>query len=260
MSTGEESSQQHQSEGQAQGRTGNGLDCSADPAIYHLHINRPDEADDPHWCNYLTLSRDSEGVALLRPSYQRFLCPSCRTLDKDALFDRGFDEGPMIWMKDGQEIERTPEGFLCIQARVLAVLNEHAVRGFESRPIPLTSWHVVRITQKVASGQKSGNSCKACGRASGHGGWNYLEELVLPPHDNTFFTTALESVSGCDTGIRHRTQQVFVTGGLAQILQAGRVKAGMLLPILSSKELDTLKQVMESGGKLRLSHMPISLR
>jgi hypothetical protein len=259
MSTGEESSQGHQSQGRAQREAGHKVGPSAAVAIYHLDVHRPDESEDPHWNNYLTLSRNSEGMPLLRPSYQRYLCPSCHTLDKDALFDRGFDEGPMIWMKGGQEIERTPDGFFCLHARVLALLNGHAVRGFETRPIPLTSWHAVRITEKVASAQKPGNNCKACGRASGHGGWDSLEELVLPAHDNTFFTTALESPSGCDYSIWHRTQQVFVTGRLAQILQAGRVKAGMLIPILSSKELDTLKHVIESGGRPRLTQPPINL-
>jgi hypothetical protein len=236
------------------------MDPSTSVAIYHLDVHRPDDADDPHWNNYLTLSRSTEGLPLLRPSYQRFLCSSCHTLDKDALFQQGFDEGPMIWTKHGQEIERTPEGFLCFHARVLALLNEHGVRGFETRPIPLTAWHVVRITEKVASAQKATDSCKACGRASGHGGWDSLEDLVLPGHNNAFFTTALEYSSGCDYSIWHRTQQVFVTGKLAQILQAGRVVAGMLIPILSSKELDGLKAVMESGGKPRLSHPPINLR
>ena len=253
MSTGEESSQQDQS-------ADRGLDRSAGVAIYHLEIHRPDEGEDPHWNNYLTLSRNFEGVPLLRPSYRKFLCPACHTLDKDALFEQGFDEGPMIWLKDGQEIERTPDGFLCVHARVLSLLAEHAVSGFETKPIPLTSWHVVRITEKASSTQKqSGGSCKSCGRASGHGGWDSLEELVLPTHDNTFFTTALESQSGCDYSIWHRTQQVFVTEKLAQILKAGKIKAGLLIPILSSKELDSLKEVMDRGGKPRLSHPPIKL-
>ena len=220
MSTGEESSQQHQNADRDLRPTGSGLDPSADVAIYQLEIHRPDEGEDPNWNNYLTLSRNSEGVPLLRPSYQRFLCPACHTLDKDALFEQGFDEGPMIWLKGGQEIERTPDGFLCIHARVLSLLKDHAVSGFETRPIPLTSWHVVRITEKVSSTQKqSGDICKTCGRAGGHGGWDSLEELGLPTHDNTFFTTALESQSGCDYSIWHRTQQVFVTEKLAQTIE-----------------------------------------
>ncbi len=228
--------------------------------IYHLHLQRSDASDDPHWTNYLTLSRNSEGQPLLRPSYRKFLCTKCHTLNKDALFDQGFDEGPMIWMKGGQEIERTPDGFLCIHARVLKLLKEHAVGGFDSKPIPLTPWHVVRITEKVASAQEITDfTCKACGAATGHGGWDSLEELALPDAEITFFTTQLETQHGLDYSIWHRAQVVFVTEKLAQILKAGRVIAGMLLPILSTQELQTLKETMEKGGTPRLKNPLIRL-
>jgi hypothetical protein len=228
--------------------------------IYHLHLHRSDEGDAPHWTNHLTLSRNPEGQPLLRPSYQEFMCPECHTLDKDALFDQGFDEGPMIWMKGGQEMERTPDGFLCIHARVLTLLQEHSVGGFESQPIPLTSWYVVRITEKVASAQKRSDfTCKVCGAVTGHGGWDSLEEIELPDAETTFFTTQLETQHGLDYSIWHRAQVVFVTDKLAQLLKAGRVIAGMLLPILSTQELQSLKETMEKGGTPRLKHPIIRL-
>ena len=58
--------------------------------IYHLDVHSSSESGDPHWTNYLTLSRNSEGQPLLRPSYRKFLCSECHTLNKDALFDQGF--------------------------------------------------------------------------------------------------------------------------------------------------------------------------
>jgi hypothetical protein len=233
---------------------------SVDKTVYHLDLHRSDEGDDPHCTNHLTLSRSSEGQPLLRPSYRKFMCPECYTIDKDALFDQGFDEGPMIWMEGGQEIERTPDGFLCVHTRVLKLLQEHAVGGFESKPIPLTSWHGVRITEKVASAQEiSDFTCKICGAATGHGGWDSLEEIVLPAAETTFFTTQLETQHGRDYSIWHRAQVVFVTEKLAQILKAGRVIAGLLLPILSSKELQALEDTMKKGGALRLKHPIIRL-
>ncbi len=232
-------------------------------SVYWLHIyeNDPDTpSTDPYCGNYLALTVNSECEALIHPAYQQFMCPVCHLLDKDALFEHGFEEGPIVCVNKGLEITRTPDGFICITTRVMDLLKSQHVAGYETKPIPFTDWHVLRITKKIPCAQERPDffTCRHCGASFGFRSWYTAEDLTVPVGDNTFLTTELEYRCGCELGMWHRTQRVYMTENVGRILEAAHVFAGFLERLMSHDEIQSLEEVL-AGRAPRPRNMTIRL-
>src|SRR5688500_3928854 len=102
--------------------------------------------------NYITLRDNPDGGPLIYFAYLEYLCPTCRSFDRAALFarSRGLEGGPRIRVSKGRELAEARDGFLLIKSRVLELLRQHEVGGYETRQVPYTDWHALRATRRVA--------------------------------------------------------------------------------------------------------------
>jgi hypothetical protein len=211
------------------------------------HGEREWSGPNSYWENYLTVNMSSEDEPFLHPAYRQFVCPACNTLNKEALLEHGFEEGPIVCVGDGVEILRTPDGFVCINTRVKDLLESHRVTGYQTTPIPSSDWHVLRITNKLACADPPDcTPCRQCGARSGPG-WSELEEVSSPVDDNTLFTSALEYYCG-GFDIRQLAQRVYMTESVGRILEAAKVRAGFLSRILSREEWHALSECVAGCG------------
>lgn len=190
--------------------------------------------------NFITLRDNLDGGPLIYCAYLDCLCPTCRSIDRTALFARkhGLEGGPKIRVSKGRELAEAHDGFLHIKNRVLELLQKHGVAGFETRPVPYTEWHVFRATHRVAYKEfvekREKPPCKTCGRGAYYGSASRLREINLPEQDNTFFAPELERTNCYD---------VYLTERVALMLKSEGVKGGLLTRLLDDEE----DRVLRSG-------------
>lgn len=183
--------------------------------------------------NYITLRDNPDGRPLIYFSYVDYLCPKCRSFDRAALFARkhGLEGGPKIRVSKGRELAEARDGFLLIKSRVLELLKKHDVSGFETRPVPYTEWHALRVTHRVAykdfEPERKKPPCGTCGRGAYYGIAQRLRDLAVPSFDNTFFGPELERTNSYD---------VFMTGDVARMLKSAGVKGALLRRLLDDEE------------------------
>ncbi len=195
----------------------------------YYQLSTYDEIDN----NFITLRDNLYGGPLIYWAYLNYLCPACRSLDKNALLARkeGFEGGPKIHVKKGRELAEARDGFLCVKTRVVKLLKRHRVAGYLTKEIPYTDWHVLRVTSKVAFKdfvpKREDPPCKVCGRGAYYGIAEALRQIAVPKHHNTFFTPQIERGQG---------QDIYMTEKVALMLKANGVKGGSLSRLLDDKE------------------------
>jgi hypothetical protein len=196
----------------------------------YFQLSTCDERDN----NYITLRDNPDsGGPLIYVRYLDYLCPACRSLDRAALFGRkhGLEGGPKIRVSKGRELAEARDGFLLIKSRVLELLKKHDVSGYETRAVPYTEWHALRVTHRVAyrdfRPERQKPPCSTCGRGAYYGIAQRLRDIVLPARDNTFFGPEVERTNAYD---------VFLTEDVARMLKSSGVKGGLLLRLLDDEE------------------------
>lgn len=154
-------------------------------------------------------------------------------MDNAALFARrhGLEGGPKIRVRNGREFAEARDGYLLIKQRVLDLFQQHQVAGYETRQIPYTEWHVIRITTRVPykdfTPKRDKQPCKTCGRGAYYGGAHTLKEIALPDHQNTLFAPELERTNAYD---------IFMTESVANMLKSSKAKGGLLDRLLTDEE------------------------
>ena len=195
----------------------------------YYQLGTCDERDN----NFVTLRDNLDGGNLIYCAYLDCICPTCHSIDKDALFAKkeGLEGGPKIRVSKGRELAEARDGFMLIKTRVLSLLQKHRVGGYDTRQIPYTEWHVLRITNRVAYKvfipKREEPPCKTCGRGAYYGIASTLRDIAVPDHENTFFTPAVERINGYD---------VYVTESVAHMLKAEGVKGGRLERLMDDDE------------------------
>ena len=201
----------------------------------YYHLSTCDERDN----NFITLRDNLDGGPLIYCAYLDCICPSCHSVDRDALFARkhGLEGGPKIRVSKGREFAEARDGFLLIKSRVLELLRQHKVAGYDTRQVPYTEWHVFRITTRVPYQDFKPNRekapCKTCGRGAYYGSAFALREIALPDHPNTFFAPDAERTNAYD---------VYLTESVAQMLKTSGVKGGSLSRLLDDDEVRLLRE------------------
>jgi hypothetical protein len=195
----------------------------------HFLLATYDERDN----NYITLRDNPDGGPLIYFSYLDYLCPKCRSFDRAALFasKNGLEGGPKIRVSKGRELAEARDGFLLITSRVLELLKKHNVSGFETRPVPYTVWHALRVTHRVAykdfKPKQKQPPCATCGRSAYYGIAERSRDLAVPSRDNTFFGPEMERTNAYD---------VFMTEDVARMLKSAGVKGALLRRLLDDEE------------------------
>jgi hypothetical protein len=197
--------------------------------FYYYRLATYDERDN----NFITLQDNLQGGPLIYCAYLDYICPTCRSFDRAALFTRkdGLERGPKIRVSKGRELAEARDGFLLIKNRVSELLQEHQVKGYESRPVPYTEWHVLRVTTRVPyrdfTPERTKPQCKTCGRGAYYGIASALSHIAVPEHDNTLFAPELERTNGYD---------VYLTQNVTELLKSSGVKGGLLTRLLDDEE------------------------
>ena len=181
----------------------------------YYRLSTYDERDN----NFITLRDNLDGGPLIYCAYLDYVCPTCRSFDRAALFARkgGLEGGPKIRVSKGRELAEARDGFLLIKNRVLELFQKHQVRGYESRLVPYTEWHVLRVTTLVAykdfKPKREKPPCKTCGRGAYYGIASALSHIAVPDHDNTLFAPDVERTNAYD---------VYLTGSVAVAIERPR--------------------------------------
>jgi hypothetical protein len=206
--------------------------------------------------NYITLRDNPDGGPLIYFAYLDYVCPTCRSFDRAALFARGegLEGGPKIRVGKGRELAEARDGFLLVKSRVLQLLREHDVGGYETRAVPYTDWHALRATRRVAyrefTPERKKPPCATCGRGAYYGTAQRLSDIAVPDQGNTFFTPEPERTNGYD---------VFVTEDVARMLKSSGVKGGLLIRLLDDAEYRLFCEgTPASSRKLKGRHIDLT--
>lgn len=175
----------------------------------------------------------------MKERYQKLCCPTCGRYDSDEVFDAGFDEPMAIRFK--QDLALTDDRQLVLSDAVLKVLKAAKVRGYETKPIGRSGWHVMRVTSRVDCNAKAYNlekpNCKGCGRPDeGGGGVWQLRDVKPPAGANTFFTTKVGWGS-----MYMADREVFLTEDVYAALKDGKVSGPHCERLLTDEEVAAMK-------------------
>ena len=179
----------------------------------------------------------------MKMPYLPFRCESCGKYDPHEMFDVGFHDP--VHVRINGDFAYTNDRILIVSETFLRVIQAAKVCGYESRPVGSSGWHALRITELVDCNPDvmtaEGHICFRCGRSdSAHGLFCYVDQLVLPKANNTFFTTK----SHWPRGFTDR--DVFITEEVVQALKSGGVKGGYCERLLTSEEHE--KRVEKANG------------
>ena len=176
--------------------------------------------DDQPDFNWLTRVTSEQGEYGMRFRYLSVLCRKCGAFSLDDVFRLGFDPCIKISVKKGRNILVTEDHFLCVTQEILNSLNAASVKGFASKPLPETGWHVLSIVQRQAFDSSiyktEGRKCQECGRQGQYRIIEFERQIETPVEPLTFFCTATERGQG---GFDR-----FVTEPLLEVLRTAAAK------------------------------------
>ena len=143
----------------------------------------------------------------------------------------GIAGGPVIRVTKKREFAEARDGFLCVKERIVGLLQKNKVGGYETRPIPYSDWHVLRITRKVPfknfTPKREKPPCATCGRGAYYRIAESLEQIAIPQEENTFFTPEEERSQG---------QDIYLTEDVAHVLKAEGAIGASLHRLLTDEE------------------------
>jgi hypothetical protein len=183
--------------------------------------------------NFITLQDNLRGAPSVFSAYLDMICSQCHSVDKDAMFasKSGIAGGPVIKVSKKREFAEARDGFLCVKEKIVSLLQKHKVGGYQTRPIPYSDWHVLRISRKVAfkdfTPKRDKPPCSTCGRGAYYRIAESLDQISVPDEKNTFFTPEIERSQG---------QDIYLTEDVAQMLKSEGAVGASLHRLLDSEE------------------------
>lgn len=170
--------------------------------------------------NWLTRVTSEQGEYGMRIRYLKVLCRGCDRFSLDDVFRLGFDEFIKIRVKKGRNALVTEDHFLCVTDEILGALKAAGVKGFLSKPLPETQWHVLSVTERRSSDtsiyRPEGRKCRECGRQGQYGIAEFERQIDRPADRLTFFCTETERGQG---GF-----DIFVTEPVVEVLRGAGAK------------------------------------
>lgn len=199
-------------------------------------------ADQPDF-NWLTRVKSGRGDSGIRSPYLTVLCRACNRFGLDDVFRLGFEPPHRIRVRKGRNLLVTEDYFLCVRDGILDALNAAGVKGFASKPLPETEWHVLSVTDRrpfdASVYEPSGRKCIECGRQPQYRIIQFERQIDRPAERLTFFCTAAErGQGGFDT---------FVTEPLLDVLRGAGAKGAMFQRLLDAEEEE--RQTREPSWK-----------
>lgn len=199
-------------------------------------------ADQPDF-NWLTRVKSGRGDSGIRPRYLPVLCAGCGRFTLDDVFRLGFETPDRIRVRKGRNLLVTEDYFLCVHDGILDALKGAGVKGFESKRLPETEWHVLSVTDRrpfdASVYKPEGRKCSECGRQPQYRIIQFERQIDRPAERLTFFCTATErGQGGYDT---------FVTEPLLEVLRGAGAKGAMFQWLLNAEEEE--RQTREPSWK-----------
>jgi len=195
---------------------------------------------------YRFLGPVTEGEMALKSEYAGVACKTCGRCDDDAIFDMGFCDPVTIRFK--YDFGYTDDRVFAISQKLLNVLCEARVRGFETKPLGSSGWHAMRVTDRVDCDEKVmeliGPFCSECGRADRiPGAFTKLDQVALPSHSNAIFTTK----KGWAKPFRDR--DTFLTEDVVKLLKNAGIRGGWCNRLWTREEVCMMDEMAKRGKK-----------
>lgn len=201
-------------------------------------------ADDQHYNNWLAHSEQEEApYVVIRPKYERLLCPKCKRFDHDRVFAEGFEENVRIRARGN--IIQTEDGFYCVDSRVKEWVELHHIKGVALKALPGTDWNVMSVTCRVEADRSdysySKASCAVCSRSNEITGVILLASRIAAPQCcGTFFAPEFDRVGGFSGN-----RDVFVTEDVVLGFKELGLKGGTFQRLLSAEEEPAFRAAVE---------------
>ena len=188
-----------------------------------------------------------EGLEI-RPQYRDLLCPDCGGFDPYRAFPPGFDAD--IKIRINGDFALSSDNLLLISSRMLEVLKEERVGGFEVKPVGRDGWSVLKITQVVDADpeviKRVGESCSTCNRPrEAFRIYKRLSEMSVPTEKNTFFTVG---PMRCSPSLRADRREVLITGEVVTALKRHGIKGDSCHRLLTEEEWHEVERREQAGN------------
>ena len=176
------------------------------------------------------------GGLTIRPRYQGFLCPDCGGYDPYGAFLLGFDTD--IKIRINGDFGWSTDNVLLISRRMLDVLQDERVAGYEVKPVGTEGWFALKITLVVNAVpeviKRVGDGCATCHRPKeAFGTYERLSQVSVLDARNTFFTT---NTMRCSPFRRSDNRDILITGEIVTALKRHGIKGDSCHRLLTEDE------------------------
>lgn len=187
------------------------------------------------------------GGLQIRSQYQDLLCPDCGGYDPYEAFPFGFEND--IKVRINGDFGYSNDDLLLISRRMLEILEQEHVGGFETKPVGNEGWFALRVTCVVEADahaiKRVGESCPTCQRPQeAFGIYKRLGQLTLPLAANTFFTAR---PMRCSPFRRSDKREILITGEVVATFKRHRIKGDSCHRLLTEDEWREVEQRRNRG-------------
>jgi len=178
------------------------------------------------------------------PRYSKYVCPKCKKIDHEKVFEEGFADGLRIRAKG--DFFGSDEGFECFSEEVLRIIEESGFTGLLFKPIPGTKWFVINLRRRVEADNNaykwSRNVCDVCNRPKEVTGLiTFLSQIRVPQEAKTFFGPTFDR-----GGSMNGDRDLFVTEDIVFRFKEKKIKGGMFQRLLTAEEESLFKEACAS--------------
>jgi len=183
----------------------------------------------------------------VRAQYRELLCPDCGGYDPYAAFPLGFDTD--IKIRINGDFALSSDNLLLISPRMLEVLQEESVGGFEVKSVGTDGWFVLKTTLVVEADpeviKRVGESCSTCNRPrEAFRIYKRLSQVSVPTVKNTFFTVG---PMRCSPFRRSDDREILITGEVVTALKRNGIKGDSCHRLLTEEEWHEVERRQQGG-------------
>jgi hypothetical protein len=185
----------------------------------------------------------------LRPEYAAACCRKCGRYDTDAIYALGFEFDYRYDVASREDVFLTVDRFPVLSTRALECLRNGKVRGFGTKQIRGTDFHVMQVTQRIPLVTQvfrvDGPRCSSCGVHEDGAGMISLLRSFPPseiPVERSLFTATERFVAREVTD-----HDLLCTSDVIDILRAEKIRCGAFHRLLRDEEIEQRTKMLAQG-------------